>query len=235
MLVQAKFAPQFEYTNPKTGASRVDQLGSMDANRPPRMSVPESGADRRTPIPYEPHKPGPLDFGLGKVMTLQEFKLAAEKQFATVYEIDGRLMSSPVFVRGSMTKETFGKVYREVASAQHPLEAEPAPTQQEPSLAELLGTTASALAEASAEDLYGLKPDDFINGRTMTVGQLAALDPSIREQLAGLGLGPSDQVRLKPGVIFIFDAGGSRTVGFSDAGGKRIEYAASNRIRLGVR
>ncbi|MEW5882720.1 MAG: hypothetical protein AB1725_00660, partial [Armatimonadota bacterium] len=39
VLVQATFAPQFEYTDPKTGASRVTQLGSMDANRPPRMPV----------------------------------------------------------------------------------------------------------------------------------------------------------------------------------------------------
>jgi hypothetical protein len=67
------------------------------------------------------------------------------------------------------------------------------------------------------------------------VEQLAALDPSIREQLAGLGLAPSDQVRLKPGVVFVFDAGGSRTLGYQDVNGRRIEYAASNRIRLGIR
>jgi hypothetical protein len=60
-------------------------------------------------------------------MTIEEFKRAAEKAFATNYDIDARLMLSRVFVRGSMTKETFGKVYREIASAQYPVELERPP------------------------------------------------------------------------------------------------------------
>ncbi len=235
LLVQAAFVPQFEYNDPKTGARRIDQLGSLEENRPPRVSLSSTAGARHVPAPYDPHKSGPLDFGPGKVITIEEFKRTAEKQFATNYDIDARLMLAPVFVRGSMTKETFGKIYREIASAQHPVELERPPAPEEPSLAELLATTASPLADASGDHLYGLKPEDFVTGRTMTVGQLAALDPSIREQLAGLGLSPSDQVRLKPGVVFVFDAGGSRTLGFQDVNGRRIEYAASNRIRLGIR
>lgn len=229
--VQAKFAPQFEYRNPKTGRVVTDQLGTVDTGPP--WSQGKVPSHPREPVPYEPHRPGPLDFGPGKVITLREFKAKAQAAFGTVYEIDARLMTAPVFVRGSMSKDTFDNVYQEIASAQHPVEVRPVP--QDDLLQELLETKAASLAQGAKDELWGLSPDDFIEGRTMTVGDLARLDPSIGEYLDSVGLSPTDQVRLKPGLIFTFDAGGTRTVGFADAGGKRIEYGASNRIRLGIR
>lgn len=230
--VQAKFAPQFEYRDPKTGRVVTDQLGTVDTG--PTWSEHKVPSHPREPVPYEPHRPGPLDFGSGKVITLREFKSKAQTTFGTVYEIDARLMTAPVFVRGSMNKQTFEKVYREVASAQHPVEVRPAAPHDD-LLRELLETKASPLAQEAKDELWGLSPDDFVQGKALTVGDLARLDPTIGEYLNSLGLAPSDQVRLKPGLIFTFDAGGTRTLGFSDAGGKRIEYGASNRIRLGVR
>ncbi|RME20939.1 MAG: hypothetical protein D6800_12650 [Candidatus Zixiibacteriota bacterium] len=229
--VQAQFAPQFAYRDPKTGRVVTDQLGFVDTGPPwSQSNVP---SQPREPVPYEPHRPGPLDFGPGKVMTLREFKAKAQAVFGTVYEIDARLMTAPVFVRGSMSKETFEKVYQEVASAQHPVEIRP--VSQDDLLRELLETKAGSLAQDAKDKLWGLSPDDFIQGKTMTVGELAKLDPSISEYMESLGLSPSDQVQLKPGVIFTFDAGGTRTIGFANAGGKRIYYGASNRIRLGIR
>lgn len=230
--VQARFAPQFEYTDPKTGRVVTDQLGSVDTGPP--WTQQEAATHRREPVPYEPHRPGPLDFGPGKVITLREFKSEAQAVFDTVYEIDARLMTAPVFVRGSMTKETFEKVYQEVASAQHPIEVSPVP--QNDALRRLLETKASSLAQDGKDKLWGLSPDDFVEGKTMTVGDLAALEESIGEYLLDtLGLTPSDQVRLKPGVLFIFDAGGTRTTGFAGNGTKRILTGKSNRIVIGVR
>ncbi|GIV03113.1 MAG: hypothetical protein KatS3mg015_1943 [Fimbriimonadales bacterium] len=228
--VQATFAPQFEYTDPKTGRRVVDQLGEVDTGPP--WTEAEVAAHPLPFVPYDPHTPGTLDFGPGAVITLDEFRRKAELAFGTGYELDARLMNAPLFVRGSMSQATFEKIYNEVASAVPP--AAIRRSSREEALRELLESKASLLAQG-ARNLHGLTPDDFLNGRTLTAGEMAQLDPKMGEYLKDIGLSPSDRIRLRPGVMFTFDAGGTRTIGFANAGGKRISYGASNRIRLGIR
>lgn len=229
--VQATFAPQFEYTDPKTGRRVVDQLGEVDTGPP--WTDAEVTAQRLPFVPYDPHTSGTLDFGPGAVITLDEFRRKAESAFGISFELDARLLNAPVFVRGSMNEATFEKIYSEVASAVPPAVIR-RPASREEALRELLQSKASLLAQG-AGNLHGLSPDDFLNGRTLTAGEMAQLDPKMGEYLRDIGLSPSDRIRLRPGVMFTFDAGGTRTTGFSNVGGKRISYGASNRIRLGIR
>jgi hypothetical protein len=225
--------PMIEYADPETGKTvRMTLPWAADG---PTMTPPVGDSPL---FPYTPLEPlstqGPLDFGDGKVLSLKEMVAQAEEAFDTRYYLDFRLADTLVYVRGNMDKATFEKIYALVGDAQPPVERPARASLDRETLQAWLAQYADSFA--STEQLHGMQPADFVEGKTMSAGDLASYDPALRTLFEGRGLSASTQVRLRMGVEFSLDPGGIRTSFPPQAAGGRgsVKYGVSNHMRFAV-
>lgn len=230
--VGIQFLPLVEFTDPATGKSGRLTLPGWAEDGPFQTAEVEKGAS----FPYVPlnrqTETGPLSFGRGSVLTLREVVAQAEEAFGTRYYLDHRLTDTLVFVRGSMGKETFAKVYEHIGAAKRPVERPNGNKLDSASLQDWLIRNADVLARSA--NLHGMEVSDFINGATLTAGDLVARDPGLRSLFDSRGLSPSAQIRLRAGIEFSLDPGGFRSSFPSQPGanGRTIHFGVSNRMRF---
>lgn len=233
--VQANFAVHGRYVDPSSGRTRYVFFDTGADGGPPVTPEPEGDA---TPlfayVPLKPHTGGPLDYGSGSVMTLEEFRDRAQDAFGARYYLDSRLRNEYVYARGSMDQETFELVYREVASAVPPLRMPEHLTAAQEEIARLVEEMGLSEADAAVLERMGLSLGDVFGGKGITASELASRDPSLRARLEAYGVPPDAVIQLRGGLELALDPGGWRDVGPPfNMNGRPVRRAASNRLVFG--
>jgi hypothetical protein len=234
--VQANFAVHGRWVDPSTGKTRYIFFETGADGGPPASPEPE---DKGTTLfAYAPLKPhtgvGPLDYGSGAVMTLEEFRNRAQDAFGARYYLDSRLRGEYVYARGKMDQETFELVYREVASAVPPVRMPEHVSATQEEIARFVEQMGIADADAAILERMGLSLGDVLGGRGITANELASRDPSLRERLAAYGVPADAVIQLQGGLEFTVDAGGWRDVAPPySMNGRPVRRQASNRLVFG--
>lgn len=167
-------------------------------------------------------------------MILLEFNQAARNAFGAEYYIDGRLAQTPLFVRGRMDQPTFERVYLKVGAATPPVRKPDRAGVRRDQLAELLRQHPELLEGWNGPG--DLKAEDALNGRNVVASDLIAADPSLATRLDAYGIPRDAIVEVEPGLMFIFDPGGSRDVmpPQTTPNGKSYRRTMSNRLKFVV-
>ncbi|MEW5884012.1 MAG: hypothetical protein AB1725_07300 [Armatimonadota bacterium] len=232
--VAVRFYPHVRYRDPATGKVKTMGIPSQGDSDP--FFTPEREGQPLYPyLPLEkPAGHGELDLGEGKVMTLLAFNQEAEKAFGAQYYIDGRLAQTPLFVRGRLDQATFEKVYLKVGAATPPVRKPDREKVRRDQLSELLRQHPELLE--GWEGPGSIKAEDALNGRTLVASDLVAADPSLAMRLDAYGIPRDAIVEMEPGLLFIFDPGGSRDVMPPQVTpeGKSYRRTMSNRMQFVV-
>lgn len=235
--LQANFAVHGRWVDPNTGKARHVFFDTGADGGPPVSPEPD---DPGTPLfAYAPLKPhvgsGPLDYGSGSVMTLEQFRNRAQDVFGARYYLDSRLRDEYVYVRGTMDQETFELVYREVATAVPPVRMPEYLTATHEEIARLIDEMGISDADAATLERMGLSLGDVLDGKTITAGELASQDPSLRARLRAFGIPDDATIQLQGGLELSIDPGGWRDVlpGVT-MNGRMVRRMASNRLVFGI-
>lgn len=232
--VAVRFYPHIRYRDPASGQVKHMGLDSQGESEP--FFTPEK--EGQPLYPYitleKPSGRGALDFGEGKIMTLLELNQAARNAFAAEYYIDGRLAQTPIFVRGRMDQATFERVYLKVGAATPPVRKPDRARVRRDQLAELLRQHPELLEGWNGRG--DLKAEDALNGRTLVASDLIAADPSLAMRFDAYGIPRDAVVEMEPGLLFIFDPGGSRDImpPQTTPNGTSYRRTMSNRLKFVV-
>ncbi len=206
-------SPYVEFV--REGKVRRVPLPGSDMRRIHRDDPVSPPADWRTLVPsvsLEETVPGPLDFGPGAWTPLYKMVNAATRQFDLQLGYDFRLAEAEVFAAGSMTEETWLKVFRRLVTSQDPSSSRRSETAEHGALAlkNWFGSDPDSIP-LQTEPLNGFTAKDFLEGREIALGGLLSQNPHLgdwaRKQL---NLGPNDRVRLGLRPILRLEAPGWR-------------------------
>ncbi|HET6384642.1 MAG TPA: hypothetical protein VFJ58_14710 [Armatimonadota bacterium] len=215
--MRLQFQPMIVWSDPKTG-SKHSRLLSVQED-PLQLTAPAAAPDDSQPA--QPAAPpnlgrparGPLDFGAGTLLTLDEIMARASKAFGVNYSYDHRLGQSWYFVNGKLDQDTFE---RAIALLTTVSPAKRAPTYQTHFPAEipdLLNGPCSQLLGAKLQladgSSWGATPAQFAEGSTMTAAALAGGNPELLAELQKDGLGLDTTVALSPAMTLLTQPGGA--------------------------
>lgn len=232
-----KFAAQIEYSDPESGKRIVRALPMFDHSAHHLYSKPKENMKPPSITPLRRPELGPIDFGEGVVLSLVEIIRKAEEIFNVRYSIDGRFVDSMIFVSGSMPRETFDKALEMITTSQPSIPRELRPVDFSDEIIDFLKSSGRHLFDTSETELFGIAKDDYLSRKNMNVGELMQKDPRLQAFFKDLGLDSSANVRLRAGLMFEMDAGGTRQVGYGGkfSNGRPIPLVTPNIFRFGIR
>lgn len=228
--IRVQLAPSFEYINPKTGKKARSSLPLL----PTSPSVPIAAglaAGKQPSRALAKPSEGPLDFGDGSILTLQEIATKAKAQLGVDYTFDRRLAESSFFVSGKLDAEAFEEAMA-VLTTTTPWAAQDARRDQTSrGVRDLLSGPLSALQDVAFE---GLRGDEFVRGQEVSLSELFDRSPRWESLLGNLGLGRNDKITLVPSLWLILGTEGSRPLpGATSGNGQPVSVGNQTIIPIG--
>lgn len=204
----------FEYSDPATGRKIVESVPLGEPNVQELAPL----AEARSPTPLASPRSGPLDFGPGSVMTLEEILKRAEKAFGVTYAFDGRIAASKYFINGKLDRTTFETALAIVTDLGR-IEAAAA---GEDLIQQELGAALSEMLTARARKRLGTLMDRAMSRGNATAGELISALPQLAASFARKKLDAATSIKLYPQIEVYGDLGGVGSNGWKNAVGIAI-------------
>ena len=247
------FNPSLEYTDPKTGEKkeitlRTNNFAKVDVPSTAPTDAPDTLSSKLDAAPE-----GELNFGKGAVKTLKEITTQAHDTFGVFYVVDDRVAENDYFVSGNYSQKDFEEILKRVTTVP-PVVALPPKAAAAKMLSEYQDAFAGTSVDVTGfrgdiargtDDLnamrsqYGDKEtipaNDFLQGRTVSVSDLAANRPGLAAHLATLGVPPGARVTLHASLLLAIKAEGWHPIeGTFTVGGQPASGSSPNQALFGL-
>lgn len=167
---------------------------------------------------------GDLDFGEGRLLSVEELLEIAREEFKVRYHVDSRVLDEILFVSGRYTKSRFESCAKIVLHLQ-PFQELSVSSQPEQFLSEF------------ARKLSRIKSDFYGDAdQRISMQEMESLDPTAYSQLIAHGIDPSStQLVRQQGLMIYIDPGVKQLIGVEDRiiDGKRVRVTKSRKLSLG--
>jgi hypothetical protein len=217
--LQLKFLPSVQWARSKTRDGGWMLLHTKDDFTRPAA---HGAAPPRLPDePLEQAPRGPLDFGRGRVLTLEQIVVAARTAFGISFSMDRRLWNTSYFICGSYDEPTFEAAIAEVTATRPTAPRPQRGTEYQSEVKLILANPSSGaidnqpltpITPGSPTMDLPLSAADFLSGETVQASQLEGDNPAMLNMFARQQLGPDQLLTLVPGLEFIMDCGGATVI-----------------------